>query len=239
MYNNVHVLHVRKKQKNWCFFTFGGKIEGFLKSQLTQLVPTRALMLVCMAHAMMTVALLLTMIGTTLTATGPFFSSSPDEFYSLHTLYTSTNGIEWEPSCRENWNFTCLDPTIIDAVCPDPCSSLKPWFGISCYGSNVSSIALSGCKLSGALPPTALKFPGMTTLVIDSNNITSTLPVLTELPFLFQLSAAHNQFTGPVPALPTTLFSVYLRDNLLTGEEISSVPVYLIFLYACTMLCCR
>jgi Leucine-rich repeat (LRR) protein len=175
-------------------------------------------------------------------------SSSSSELMALYSFFNATNGPLWTPKCSANWNFTCLltaphssdnttNATSTTATaCSDPCSLNDPWYGVTCDGPNITMLVLDSCELSGSLPAAALNaLPRLITLDISSNNLTSTLPLLTALPSFMQLYASHNSFIGTISPLPPSLLSVYLGGNELTGMN-SSLPyittqLYLTLLY--------
>ncbi|EEF29059.1 leucine-rich repeat transmembrane protein kinase, putative [Ricinus communis] len=102
----------------------------------------------------------------------------------------------------------------------DPCG--ESWKGVTCSGSRVTEIKLSGLSLSGSLGYqlnllTALinldvsfnQLPGnlpwsfrnlssMTSMYLQNNRFTGTIDVLADLP-LKNLNVANNQFTGWIP----------------------------------------
>ena len=169
--------------------------------------------------ALVLVPLLVTVPTFSAMSSATSSSSTPSsEFLALHSFFNATNGHQWDPRCSSNWNFTCLAPGASSHACPDPCSLTQPWGGLACYGPNVSSIRLPSCLLRGSLPEAALnKLQMVTVLDVENNNLTSTLPLITELPNFYQFNVARNKFTGTIPALSTTLFFVFFKENDLTG----------------------
>ena len=163
----------------------------------------------------LSLSLFLFMLSSVLSLSSSLSSPPSTEFLALHSFFNSTNGHSWEPRCSVNWNFTCLE---VGGECPDPCSFSQPWFGVSCFGSNVSSLNLIGCQLSGSLPDALNDLLVLSTLYLDDNNLTSTFPAITKPFRLTQLQAGGNKFTGPFPDLHWGLFSVYLANNFLTGS---------------------
>lgn len=153
------------------------------------------------------------------TSSPPTFLSPPHEFLALYSLFNATNGPTWRQQCRLNWNFSCLSEGG-GAVCPDPCSGSKGFFGVTCHKGNVSSISLSRCHLSGTLPGEALnELVWLSSLDMQENNITGTVPTITKPLSLLTFQGAFNKFTGPVPPLHSSLYLFYFRGNYLTGEQ--------------------
>ncbi|KAL1203801.1 Protein STRUBBELIG-RECEPTOR FAMILY 6 [Cardamine amara subsp. amara] len=75
----------------------------------------------------------------------------------------------------------------------DPCG--QNWRGVTCSGSRVTQIKLSGLELSGTLGYTLDKLTSLTELDLSSNNLGGDLPYQLP-PNLQRLNLANNQFTG-------------------------------------------
>jgi len=72
-------------------------------------------------------------------------------------------------------------------------------------------------QLELQLPDWILPLRMATTVWLDENNVTGTLPDLTDSN-LVSLSIASTQLTGTIPALPTSLQRLWLYENALTGS---------------------
>lgn len=154
--------------------------------------------------------------------------------YALRVLYYSTGGDLWRD--RTGWNGAT--PPCGDAVA-------APWFGISCTGSTVSSLALpdndlvgnlpselrglgsmqsfdlASNSLSGSLPATLGELSNITSLELDANFLTGTLPsLIAGATSLQTLSLGTNQIAGTIPIEINGLFNLErldLNSNLLEG----------------------
>ncbi|KAJ0244757.1 Protein STRUBBELIG-RECEPTOR FAMILY 7 [Hirschfeldia incana] len=78
----------------------------------------------------------------------------------------------------------------------DPCG--QNWKGITCSGSRVTQIKLSGLGLSGSLGYALDKLTSVTEFDLSSNNLGGDLPYQLP-PNVERLNLANNQFTGSAP----------------------------------------
>ncbi|CAF2078959.1 unnamed protein product [Brassica oleracea var. botrytis] len=78
----------------------------------------------------------------------------------------------------------------------DPCE--QNWKGITCFGSRVTQIKLSGLGLSGSLGYALDNLTSVTELDLSNNNLGGDLPYQLP-PNLERLNLASNQFTGSLP----------------------------------------
>ncbi|XP_010552383.1 PREDICTED: protein STRUBBELIG-RECEPTOR FAMILY 4 [Tarenaya hassleriana] len=99
----------------------------------------------------------------------------------------------------------------------DPCTS---WDGITCKGSSVSEIRLSGLGLSGSLGYQLANLKSVTYLDVSKNNLNGNLPY--QLPqSLVYLDLSENGFNGNVPysiSLMNSLTYLNIGHNQLNGE---------------------
>lgn len=104
-----------------------------------------------------------------------------------------------------------------------PCrGSQNRWFGVLCSNGHVVGLALAGIQLAGFLPPTFLQnITFLTTLNLSSNSIFGSLPNLTNIVSMENVSLSNNYFTGPIPSdyiqLPR-LKTLELQQNYLNGD---------------------
>lgn len=145
--------------------------------------------------------------------TGSGVSPCDNDKDELITLYNSANGAAW----TNKWNLS------------DP---IQSWYGVSTNGEGcVTRLDLAGNKLAGALPDLAL--PTCTTLHLENNSLTGTIPNFKALPALDSLWLNDNKLTGSIPnfsALPQLRF-LELANNSLSGPipDFSNVPLLEIF----------
>lgn len=100
----------------------------------------------------------------------------------------------------------------------DPCG--QSWKGVTCSGSAVTELKLSGLGLSGSLGYQLTSLTSLTNLDVSNNNlgnaITYQLP-----PNLQRLNLASNVFTGQIPysvSLMTSLKYLNVAHNQLQGQ---------------------
>ncbi|KAL1213096.1 Protein STRUBBELIG-RECEPTOR FAMILY 6 [Cardamine amara subsp. amara] len=98
---------------------------------------------------------------------------------ALNTLFSSMHN----PAQLTQWT----------GAAGDPCG--QNWRGVTCSGSRVTQIKLSGLELSGTLGYTLDKLTSLTELDLSSNNLGGDLPYQLP-PNLQRLNLANNQFTG-------------------------------------------
>ncbi|OAY66718.1 Protein STRUBBELIG-RECEPTOR FAMILY 7 [Ananas comosus] len=125
---------------------------------------------------------------------------------ALNVLFTSLNS----PSQLNGWT----------ANNGDPCG--QPWQGITCSGSAVTAIKLSGLGLSGTLGYNIMNMNSLIELDLSNNNLGGGNPIPYNLPpNLERLNLAGNQFSGNVPYSITQLVALrYLNlgHNQLQGS---------------------
>ncbi|KAI9195115.1 hypothetical protein LWI28_011847 [Acer negundo] len=131
-------------------------------------------------------------------------SSQSGQVSALNVLYSSLNS----PSQLKGWKSSGGDP------CGDS------WKGITCSGSSVTEIRLSGIGVSGSLGYQLGNMKSVTYLDLSSNNLNNNIPYQLP-PKLHQLDLSKNGLTGNVPysiSQMTDLKSLYLQNNQLTGS---------------------
>jgi len=145
----------------------------------------------------------------------------PVECEALITLYTNTNGANWNDSPANNWNITNT-----------PCS----WTDVECTGGNVIIINRNAKNLLGTLSPTLGNLSKLRILGLSNNQLSGSIPPeLGSLNNLRILSLSNNQLTGSIPAELgnlTNLKILGLANNNLSG----SIPTELANLTNLTLL---
>ncbi|KAF9587120.1 hypothetical protein IFM89_039663 [Coptis chinensis] len=100
----------------------------------------------------------------------------------------------------------------------DPCA--QSWKGVTCSGSAVTEIKLSGLGLAGSMGYQLSSLTSLTTLDISNNNLGNQIPYQLP-PNLQHLNLAGNSFTGSIPYSITQMASLkYLNmaHNQLQGQ---------------------
>ncbi|KAH0880973.1 hypothetical protein HID58_068367 [Brassica napus] len=123
---------------------------------------------------------------------------------ALNDAYKSMNS----PSKLNGWSSSGGDP------CGDS------WDGITCKGSSVTEIKVSGRGLSGSLGYQLANLKSLTYLDVSKNNLNGNLPY--QLPEnLVYLDGSENDFNGNVPysvSLMNDLTYLHLQDNQFKGS---------------------
>lgn len=109
-------------------------------------------------------------------------TTDPNDAQGLQVLYTSLNS----PSQLTGWKSTG----------GDPCG--ESWKGITCQGSSVVSIQISGLGLSGTMGYLLSNLASLKTLDMSGNNIHDSIPYQLP-PNLTSLNLAANNLTGNIP----------------------------------------
>ncbi len=127
------------------------------------------------------------------------------DFYTLNSIYNSTNGPAWSNS--ENW------------LSGEP---LDSWYGVRTNADgDVVSLELQKNNLSGPLPVELGQLEHLEELTLHSNRLTGPIPVeLGQLERLEKLDLYFNRLSGPIPAELGRLESLEvlnLRGNFLPG----------------------
>ncbi|KAG6593589.1 Protein STRUBBELIG-RECEPTOR FAMILY 7 [Cucurbita argyrosperma subsp. argyrosperma] len=133
-------------------------------------------------------------------------ATDPSDASALRVLYTSLNS----PPQLTQWN----------ANGDDPCG--QSWKGITCSGTRVTEINLSGLALSGSMGYQLASLTSLTNLDMSNNNIGGSI-VYQLPPFLQRLNLAQNSFTEGIPysiSQMTTLRYLNLSHNQLQNPLI-------------------
>lgn len=124
-------------------------------------------------------------------------TTDPSDVQSLQVLYTSLNS----PSQLTGWKSSG----------GDPCA--ESWKGITCEGSAVVSIQISGLGLSGTMGYMLNSLGKLRTLDLSGNNFHDAIPYQLP-PNLTSLNIAHNNLSGNLPYSIATMFSLnYLNAS--------------------------
>lgn len=124
-------------------------------------------------------------------------TTDPSDVQSLQVLYTSLNN----PSQLTGWKSSG----------GDPCA--ESWKGITCEGSAVVSIQISGLGLSGTMGYMLNSLGKLRTLDLSGNNFHDAIPYQLP-PNLTSLNIARNNLSGNLPYSIATMFSLnYLNAS--------------------------
>ncbi|KAL0300853.1 UNVERIFIED_CONTAM: protein STRUBBELIG-RECEPTOR FAMILY 8 [Sesamum radiatum] len=133
-------------------------------------------------------------------------ATDPNDVQGLQVLYTSLNS----PSQLTSWK----------ASGGDPCG--ESWKGVTCQGSSVVSVQISGLGLSGTMGYLLNNLGSLKTLNLASNNLSGNLPYsISNMGSLNYLDVSFNNFTGDLPssfASLTNLSTLQVQNNQLTGS---------------------
>ncbi|KAJ4882058.1 Protein STRUBBELIG-RECEPTOR FAMILY 6 [Raphanus sativus] len=134
-------------------------------------------------------------------------ATDASDISALNMLFTSMNS----PGQLTQWTASPAG---------DPCGNGQNWRGVTCSGSRVTQIKLSGLELSGTLGFQLDKLTSLTELDLSNNNLGGDLPY--QLPQNVQrLNLANNQFTGAVQYSISNMASLKylnLAHNQLKGQ---------------------
>uniref|UniRef100_A0A5B6ZUS8 Protein kinase domain-containing protein n=1 Tax=Davidia involucrata TaxID=16924 RepID=A0A5B6ZUS8_DAVIN len=109
-------------------------------------------------------------------------TTDPSDVQALQVMYTSLNN----PSQLTGWKATG----------GDPCG--ESWKGVSCQGSSVVSIQISGLGLSGTMGYSLLDMMSLRSLDMSENFIHDSIPYQLP-PNLTSLNLANNNLSGNLP----------------------------------------
>ncbi|XP_042486572.1 protein STRUBBELIG-RECEPTOR FAMILY 6 [Macadamia integrifolia] len=108
--------------------------------------------------------------------------TKPEDASALRVMYSSLNS----PAQLTGWSSSS----------GDPCG--QSWRGVSCSGSAVTEIKLSGLGLTGSLGYQLTSLTSLTILDVSNNNLGNQIPYQLP-PNLQQLNLAGNSFNGGIP----------------------------------------
>ncbi|MDM8568066.1 choice-of-anchor Q domain-containing protein [Thiotrichales bacterium HSG1] len=99
-----------------------------------------------------------------------------------------------------------------------PCTS-SPWVGITCTGGYVTSISRNGQNLNGTIPDLSA-LTSLQELSLYNNSLSGTIPNLSNLINLQHLRLKYNGLTGTIPDLTNlnSLQTIWLEGNQLIGN---------------------
>ncbi|PIN11219.1 Serine/threonine protein kinase [Handroanthus impetiginosus] len=130
-------------------------------------------------------------------------TTDPNDVQGLQVLYTSLNS----PSQLTGWKSSG----------GDPCG--ESWKGVSCRGSSVVSVQISGLGLSGTMGYLLNNLASLKTLDLSNNNIDDSIPYQLP-PNLTSLNLASNNLSGSIPYSIFTMGSLnYLNISLNTLSQ--------------------
>ncbi|KAM4099565.1 hypothetical protein ACJW30_05G001000 [Castanea mollissima] len=130
--------------------------------------------------------------------------TDPNDAGVLRVMYSSLNS----PSQLTQWSSTG----------DDPCG--QSWKGVTCSGTRVTEIKLSGLGLSGSLAYNLNSLTSLTILDMSNNNLGGGIPYALP-PNLQQLNLANNNFNGQLPysiSQMTSLITLNVGHNQLQNQ---------------------
>ncbi|GFZ06349.1 STRUBBELIG-receptor family 8 [Actinidia rufa] len=149
--------------------------------------------------------------ATILALSGVEGTTDPSDVQALQVMYTSLNN----PSQLSNWKTSG----------GDPCG--ESWKGVTCQGSAVVSIQISGLGLNGTMGYLLSGLMSLRTLDVSDNNIGDLIPYQLP-PNLTTLNLANNNLSGNLPYSISSMVSlnyIDLSSNNFTGDLPSSFSV--------------
>ncbi|KAI8001484.1 Protein STRUBBELIG-RECEPTOR FAMILY 8 [Camellia lanceoleosa] len=118
-------------------------------------------------------------------------TTDSSDIQALQVIYSSLNN----PSQLTNWKTNG----------GDPCG--ESWKGVTCQGSAVVSIQISGLGLSGTMGYLLASFLSLRTLDMSNNNIHDTIPYQLP-PNLMTLNLGNNNLSGNLPYSISSMVSL-------------------------------
>lgn len=109
-------------------------------------------------------------------------TTDPSDVQGLQVMYTSLNN----PSQLTNWKSSGGDPCV------------DSWKGVTCQGSSVVSIQISGLGLTGSMGYLLTNLKSLKSLDMSGNNIQESIPYQLP-PNLTSLNLANNNLSGNLP----------------------------------------
>ncbi|CAA0829507.1 Protein STRUBBELIG-RECEPTOR FAMILY 7 [Striga hermonthica] len=127
--------------------------------------------------------------------------TDPNDAAAISALYTGLN----QPPQLDKWNPSGQDP----------CG--QNWKGITCSGSRITEIRISGLGLTGNMGYQLDKLTSLTTFDISNNNLGNQIPFQLP-PNVTRLYLQNNQFTGTLDVLANLpLENLNVENNRFTG----------------------
>lgn len=138
------------------------------------------------------------------------------DYQGLRALYLSTDGDNWDNNT--NWpteNYFNNNPA------PNPVPELFGWYGIDfCQFGRMREIKLFSNNLVGIIPPDIVLLDSLRTLILNTNQLSGTIPKELGVLRLLNLQLRENLLSGSIPPelgnIPT-LGTLNLNSNGLTG----------------------
>ncbi|XP_024986743.1 probable LRR receptor-like serine/threonine-protein kinase At1g63430 [Cynara cardunculus var. scolymus] len=100
----------------------------------------------------------------------------------------------------------------------DPCN----WFGVSCSGSQVTKLNISGYSIKGFIAEELFQLSSLQELILHGNNLIGSIPMaIGSLKYLKVLDLGKNKLSGPIPPEIGNLdniLKINLQSNGLTGK---------------------
>ncbi|XP_050285072.1 protein STRUBBELIG-RECEPTOR FAMILY 6 [Quercus robur] len=130
--------------------------------------------------------------------------TDPNDAGVLRVMYSSLNS----PNQLTQWSSTG----------GDPCG--QSWKGVTCSGTQVTEIKLSGLGLSGSMGYSLDSLKSLTNLDMSNNNLGGGIPYQLP-PNLQQLNLANNNFNGQLPysiSQMTSLINLNVGHNQLQNQ---------------------
>ncbi|KAL2651406.1 hypothetical protein R1flu_019534 [Riccia fluitans] len=150
------------------------------------------------------------------------------EIYRIMPILAGTfaDDSEAPPFCRSVDSPSAASPAEVPG---DPCLP-QPWDFLTCSSESpprVSSIKLSSRNLTGSIPIDIGRMTGLVDLWLDNNQLTGTIPDLSQLGKLQTLHLQNNHLSGDFPsslANIKSLTEIFVENNDLSG----SIPASLL-----------
>ncbi|KAF9587557.1 hypothetical protein IFM89_004015 [Coptis chinensis] len=135
--------------------------------------------------------------------------TDPSDVQALQVLYSSLNN----PTQLNGWNSSG----------GDPCG--ESWKGISCEGSAVVSIQLSGLGLNGNMGYLLANLLSLRTLDLSNNNIHDSIPYQLP-PNLTSLNLARNNLSGNLPYSISSIVTLNYLNISYNSFSQSIAPIF-------------
>jgi hypothetical protein len=135
---------------------------------------------------------------------------------SVNATPTVSSDVSELQAIQSHWNFS------LDWVNnSDPCLPVS-WEGITCTGSEVTSLDLSNMSLKGTTLGVNWNFQNLQILDLSNNVLAGSLTLFSELNSLETLNLSNNHLSGPLVYLETLPSLKYL--NIMNNNFSGSIP---------------